>query len=55
MDYVILGIIGLALGIVIGYMFKSKKKGKSCMGCPYSGSCSGCCGGKKQENDSTDK
>lgn len=36
---VIAGILFLA-GL---YIYKEKKRGKSCIGCPYSGSCSGKC------------
>ena len=35
----ILGILGLAAG----YVYKAKKSGKKCIGCPESGSCSGNC------------
>lgn len=55
MDYIILGIIGLALGVVIGYMLKAKKKGKGCMGCPYSGCCGGNCGGKNGKDKEEQK
>ena len=44
MDFVILGIVGLALGLAIGYIVKAKKSGKKCIGCPDGGSC-GSCGG----------
>ena len=38
----IAGILGLA-----GYhVYKEKKAGKTCVGCPYGGNCSGCCGKK---------
>ena len=37
---VLLVIIGCSLFAVI----KSKKSGKTCIGCPGGGKCSGCCG-----------
>lgn len=43
MDYVILGIIGIALGLAIAYIIKAKKSGKKCIGCPNSSSCGGAC------------
>ena len=62
MDYVILGIIGLVLGLAIGYIVKAKKSGKKCIGCPDSGSCGGhcascsggcsCCSDQKNEKES---
>ena len=27
------------------YVYKAKKSGKKCIGCPDSGGCSGCCSG----------
>ncbi len=36
----ILGILGLAGW----YIFRAKKQGKKCIGCPDSGGCSGACG-----------
>ena len=44
-DYIIIGVLLL---IVVGAgfaIYKSKKSGKKCIGCPDSGSCSGNCGG----------
>ena len=47
-DYAILAVIALILGLAGGYIYKAKKSGKKCIGCPDSGSCSvhcgGCCG-----------
>ena len=50
-------LIALIVGGVIAYLIKAKKRGKSCIGCPDSascsckGSCNGCngCGGDKEE------
>lgn len=40
---------GLIAAVVLAaafYVYKAKKSGKKCIGCPDSGSCSGgCCGG----------
>ena len=44
-DYIIIVVIGLILGLAAGYVYKAKKSGKKCIGCPDSGSCSGNCGG----------
>lgn len=45
MDYVIIGVVVLILGLAAFYVYKAKKSGKRCIGCPNSGSCSGNCGG----------
>ena len=45
-DLLILSFIGLIVGLAVHYIRKSKKAGKTCIGCPYGGSCSGRCAGK---------
>lgn len=30
------------------YIYREKKKGKKCIGCPYSTSCNGKCGGSEK-------
>ena len=42
-DSIIIVVIGLILGLAAGYVYKAKKSGKKCIGCPDSGSCSGNC------------
>ena len=47
-DYIILAVIAAILGLAAGYVWKAKKSGKKCIGCPDSGACScgkGGCGG----------
>lgn len=47
-NIIIIAIIVLVLGSAAFYVYKAKKSGKKCIGCPDSGSCSGncscCCG-----------
>ena len=55
-DYIIIAVIGLILGLAGAYVYKAKKSGKKCIGCPDSGKgyscgqggCGGCtgCSGK---------
>ena len=46
-DYIIIGIIALVLVAAGWFIYKSKKSGKKCIGCPDSCACSGtaCNGG----------
>ena len=53
-DYLILAVILLIVGGAAFYIYKAKKSGKKCIGCPDSGdcsskccSCTGCCQEKK--------
>lgn len=34
-------VLVVILALAIGYIYKAKKSGKKCIGCPDSGSCSG--------------
>lgn len=43
-DFIIVAVIALILGFAAGYVHKSKKSGKKCIGCPDSGSCNCGCG-----------
>ena len=52
-DILIIAILALIAGAVIGYLYRAKKRGQTCIGCPYAkqckksgGSCS--CGEKKE-------
>ena len=44
-DYLIIAVIAVILGVAAGYIYKAKKSGKKCIGCPHSGGCSGNCSG----------
>ena len=43
-DIVVLAVIVLLLGLVCFFLYRSKKKGVKCIGCPDGSSCSGKCG-----------
>ncbi len=43
-NYIIIGIIVLIIGAILFYLFRSKKRGDVCIGCPYAKQCSGKCG-----------
>ena len=44
-DILILAVIAGIIGTAVWYIRSEKKKGKKCIGCPDSGSCSGHCTG----------
>ena len=39
-NYIIIGIIVVIIALAGFYIFKSKKSGKKCIGCPYAKQCS---------------
>lgn len=43
-NVIIIAILVLILGGAALYVYKAKKSGKKCIGCPDGGSCSGSCG-----------
>lgn len=44
-NLLIIAVVGLIVGLASGYIWKAKKRGVKCIGCPDSGSCSGNCAG----------
>ena len=38
-DFIIIGIIALIIGSACFYIYKAKKSGKKCIGCPNSAAC----------------
>ncbi|MBQ7038438.1 MAG: FeoB-associated Cys-rich membrane protein [Clostridia bacterium] len=46
-NYIIIAALVVVIGLAAWYVYKQKKSGKTCIGCPYSDSCSskenGCC------------
>lgn len=45
-DILILAVIALILGASVYAIYRSKKSGKKCIGCPDSHTCGGACSGK---------
>ncbi len=46
-------ILVVIVGLAVRYIYKAKKSGAKCIGCPDGGSCSGCgcgCGGQSDAN-----
>ncbi len=49
-------IVSVIIGLAVLYIYKAKKSGKKCIGCPENGACSskncsgscGCCGADKK-------
>ena len=57
-DIIIIAIIVLIIGSASFYIYKAKKSGKKCIGCPDGGSCSACkngcscgCSASEKENE----
>ena len=44
-NVIILILLGLILGGAAGYIYRAKRKGVKCIGCPDGEKCSGCCSG----------
>lgn len=39
-DFIIASVVFVIVGAAVVYIYKEKKKGKKCIGCPYADSCS---------------
>lgn len=44
---IVCAVLALILGGAALYLYKQKKRGVKCVGCPYSSSCGGSCGSQK--------
>ena len=44
-NIIILAVIGLIVGLAAGYIWKEKKRGRKCIGCPDNAVCGGKCAG----------
>ncbi len=38
-NIIIIAVVALILGLACGYVYKEKKSGKKCIGCPYASKC----------------
>ena len=43
-NIIVLAVVGLIVGFAAGYIYKKKKQGVKCIGCPDSKTCGGNCG-----------
>ena len=53
-DVILILVLALIAGLAAGYIFRAKKRGQKCIGCPYSGQCGGStcsCTKNSREND----
>lgn len=45
-NIIIIAILLCIVGGIVCYLYKAKKRGETCIGCPYAKQCKGKCGGK---------
>ena len=50
-DVIVVAILLLLAGGISLYIFRQKKKGNKCIGCPHGKSCTGACTCMKNENE----
>ena len=48
-NIIILLVVGMVVGAAAGYIWKEKRKGVKCVGCPYASGCGGNCSGCKSQ------
>ena len=45
-DFIVAVVLLLIIGAIVYYLYRAKKRGETCIGCPYAKQCgSGSCGG----------
>lgn len=61
-DIIVVAVIALIVGGAVFYIVKEKKRGRKCIGCPYSSQCGksgksigcSCCGKSELKSENTD-
>ena len=54
-DVIVIAIIAVIVGLAGLYVYRAKKSGKTCIGCPHSGKCPSSKGGKCTCREKADK
>ncbi len=49
-NLIIILIVLFIVGAISLYLYKAKKRGQTCIGCPYAKQCNGKCGDRKNKN-----
>lgn len=47
-DLIIVAVLAAIVAVAARYVYKAKKSGRKCIGCPDGGSCGCGCGGEKE-------
>ena len=45
-DAIVILLLFAMVGAIVCYLYRAKKRGQTCIGCPHSGKCTGKCGGE---------
>lgn len=53
-NIIVIAIVALIVGLAITYIYKEKKKGATCIGCPFANSCGSCGGSCSCQNPNAD-
>jgi hypothetical protein len=54
-NFIIIAIIVCIIGGIVLYLYKAKKRGETCIGCPYAKQCGGKCNGGCTTNSENKK
>lgn len=50
-DYIVLAVLVAVIAAIVIYLYRAKKRGDKCIGCPYGKQCSGKCNGGCQSQN----
>ena len=50
-NIIIIAVLLLIAASIVLYLYKSKKRGQTCIGCPYAKQCGGKCSGSHTKTD----
>ena len=50
-DFIVIAVVFLVVAGACFYIYRAKKKGQKCIGCPYGKECNGSCSQSETQND----
>ncbi len=50
-DIIVILILLVIIAAIIYYLIRAKKRGETCIGCPYAKQCGGKCSGMQEKED----
>ena len=50
-DLILIAVLAVIVGLAARYVYRAKKSGAKCIGCPVAGSCAGTCGCNSEQRD----
>lgn len=54
-NVIIIAILAAIVGGIVFYLYRAKKRGQTCIGCPYAKECGGRCGSRRDKDEKSEE